>query len=107
MSNDNNASPVLSEPRTVVRLRRGMWSDGRSVHMRTTLTLVRRMSHEPGFWEDVDMVGAEQFLGSITNLNDCPDGLYLVTACNMHRDWESGHIDDYDYELVPYTEAKP
>lgn len=40
---------------------------------------------------------------SIIKVNDVPDGLYKLVACNLSRDWESGMIDDWDLKLVPYN----
>lgn len=42
----------------------------------------------------------------ITNLSGCEDGLYVVVTCNEHHDWETGNLEDYDYQLLPYEPPK-
>lgn len=55
--------------------------------------------------EDCTMTGAEEVIRRIVNLNECQDGRYVVALCNEHRDWETGHIEDYDYRLLPFVET--
>jgi len=50
------------------------------------------------------MIGAEESVKTITNLNSCEDGLYSVEVFNEHRDWESGQIEEYELRLVPFVE---
>lgn len=94
----------MSNTITVVRLRTDKWvgRDGNSVHIRRSITLMKRMSHQPWIWEDVSMSGAEVFIDSITNLGQCADGLYQLVICNANTDLETGYVDDYDYKLIPY-----
>jgi hypothetical protein len=56
--------------------------------------------------EDASCGGADAVIGRIINLNDVEDGIYRMIFINEHRDWESGHIEDWDYKLVPYEEVK-
>jgi hypothetical protein len=38
------------------------------------------------------------------NIDKYKDGLYTIHMVNMSRDWETGYVDDYDYELREYKE---
>lgn len=87
--------------RCMVRLRTTMWDDKNGVHIKKSLTFLRRQCE--GFnviEEDVDASGVELVFKRITNLNECADGVYEVMMCNVSHDYESGHVDDYDYMLV-------
>lgn len=91
--------------RTVVRLSTSMWFDDNGLYFRQTLRFLKRKSAgQNNLFEDCFATGAEEVLPRITNLHNCPDGVYEVIACNFGRDWESGYIEEWDYELVPYSE---
>ena len=98
---------LVGEPkqlnRCVVRLRTTMWSDKNGLHMKKSLTFLRRKSE--GFnalEEDASETSAEEVLPRILNM-DSPDGIYEVVTCNESRDYETGYVDDYDYRLLPAT----
>ncbi len=57
--------------------------------------------------EDASFCGTDAVIGRIINLNDVKDGIYRMIFINEHRDWDSGHIEDWDYKLVPHEETKP
>lgn len=89
----------------VVRLRRSYWSDNRGIHQRTDLTYMNRKTSGHNFVrEDVSCIGADELFLGITNVDECGDGLYEVVMTNVSRDWETGYVDSYDYELVPHIE---
>ena len=95
------------EDRCVVRLTTSFFKSGSRVVMQKSLNVLKKMS--VGFNimdEDVSMSGVEDFFDNLTNINDCPDGIYLVSTCNESTDWESGFLDDYDYVLIPYQVEK-
>lgn len=90
--------------KSVVRLRTSVWLDSRGLHSRKTLTLLKRKSSgRKLLFADAEEMGAEYVAPRILNLDLCDDGVYEVVACNEHRDWETGLVDDYDYRLRPYT----
>lgn len=90
--------------RCVVRLRTTAWGDGRALHIKRSLTYLRRQCvGYNGLQEDASAVGAEQAVALITNLDQCPDGVYEVMMCDVRRDWETGHIDGWGYRLVPVS----
>jgi hypothetical protein len=91
---------VTDNNRQVVRLTTSYWSDKRGLHVRKSLITLRRESEGYQILDDDSaMGGAESTVRSIENLDDCPDGVYLVRACNMSRDHESGVVDGYDLRL--------
>ena len=98
-----SVSAVESEQknRCVVHLRTTMWTDKNRMHIKRSLTFLRRQCK--GFnvlKEDIDAVGVEEVLPRILNLDECEDGVYGVVTCNEIRNWETGYIEEYDYMLV-------
>lgn len=90
------------KPRVVVRIRTTAWSDRRGLYTKKALSFVRRQCEGHNYVEeDLSCMGAEETLQRITNLDACQDGLYEVAICNESRDWETGYVDDYGYELRP------
>ena len=70
----------------------------------TKVRVMRRLSHGHDFLtEDTTMVGADEVVPRIINLGQVRDGLYHVITVNEHRDRETGHVDRYDYKLVPFV----
>ena len=92
---------------TVVRLRRSYYTDScGGVHLDLTLrTLARKSS---GFFdiltEEVSQAGEEYALERIINLQESPDGIYILDVCNPSYDWETMYCDDYDLNLIEYKE---
>jgi hypothetical protein len=99
-------NPTEQKTRQVVRLTTSCWHDGRALHIRKTLKTLKRQSSGHNFLdEDASMIGADEVLSRIVNLHKCEDGVYVVSICNEHKDWETGNIEDYDYELLPMTHS--
>ena len=93
---------MKTENRTVVRLRTTTWADSKGLHLKRSLTYLRRKCCGfNGLEEDTKSVGAELAITSITNLAQCKDGIYEVIMHNISRDWESGHADCWDYKIIP------
>lgn len=55
--------------------------------------------------EDVSNIGIKEVLTKIINIEKCDDGIYKLIICNTFRDWETGHINDYDYKLIPFKKV--
>ena len=88
--------------RCVVRVSTSHWNDKSGVHYKKSITYQKRKSIGFNFLkEEVGAVGAET-ITNIINFFECADGLYEVVTCNESRDYESGHIDGYDLQLIPY-----
>ncbi len=80
--------------KVVVRLKTSAWADGKGIHIKRSLTYLRRKCVGfNGLEEDAIIDGAEQAIESIINLSDCKDGIYEVVA--------SGYEDEWEYKLVP------
>ena len=91
-------------PRVVVRLSTNMWTSGSAHIMSRTIRVLRRKSTGPDiFTEDIDNTGIDQVFPRILNLDTCEDGVYEMRLVNPSHDWESGSVDDWDYQLIPYT----
>lgn len=88
--------------RCVVRLRTATWADKAGLHTKKSLTFLRRKCE--GFnvlEEDCAAISPEEVLPRILNMDACEDGVYEVVTCNESRDWATGHVDDYCYQLLP------
>lgn len=92
--------------RHLVRLRRSMWSDDDGIYQKIELRTMKRITRDgyPILVEESRNCGADLVFGSITNLHQSPDGLYWVGICNEYRDYETGHMEDWDYVLIPHNE---
>ena len=96
---------TVTEHRCVVRLRTTAWDDKNSIHIKRSLTFLRRQCKGWNILrEDCLEVGADEVVDRITNLDQCNDGVYEVVACDQSKDWESGHIDDWNYRMIPIGE---
>ena len=93
---------------TTVRLSTSYWSDARGIHCKKSITVLKRKSTGPLFFlEDVGMVGAEDVMRQIVNLDECEDGEYTVNMCDIERDWETGWVDGWNYRLDPVGPIQP
>lgn len=92
--------------RCVVRLRTTTWADSRGLHTKRSLTYLRRgCVGFNGLESDAKDIGPEQALGSVTNFNECQDGVYEAVPCNVGRDWEHSS-DDWEYRLTPFVKGR-
>lgn len=92
-----------------VRLTTSSWVSKRGIHIQRNLITLQRLSDRAHDFlrEDAGNIGSPEVFSRITNLNSCEDGIYEVYLVNQKKDWETGHLEDYDYELRPYRpEAK-
>lgn len=92
--------------RTVVRLRRSYWSScGEGINCQITLRYLKRFCRgynviREGCFE----VGVEKEYKNIINLDECKDGIYEIITVNESRDWETGHIESWQYMLIPFNQ---
>lgn len=85
----------------VVRLSTNTWADKKGIHTKRSLTYLKRKCVGHNILDDArNNVGAKNTLGRITNLDECADGVYVVNVCNVRHDFESGHVDYLEYELI-------
>lgn len=84
-----------------VRLTTTYWHNKHGMHSKRSLMYLKRQCRSHNFLEeDADAIGASESWQRITNIDECPDGVYRVIVCNESRDWETGIVDDYDFMLV-------
>lgn len=96
------------KPEVVVRLKTTAFRTSRGFRFCTDLILLKRKCQGFDFLtEECLMIGADEAIRKITNLGECEDGIYRVVLTNIQHDWESGHVDDYDFMLVPWKEELP
>lgn len=93
----------------VVRVTTSFWHDkNHGLHSKKSITTLIRKSKGFGkiaLKEEASIGGSEEAWASIININTVPDGIYYLKLINISYDCESGHIDCYELELEPYTEA--
>jgi hypothetical protein len=101
----SNTAKLGKEPAHCYRLRTTYWTDGRSTHVKRTLTFLARRSAE-GDWlrNDAEAIGAQEAVQQIVNLNECKDGIYELIMVNPHKDWETGLIEEYNMKLISIEE---
>jgi phage FluMu gp28-like protein len=73
--------------------------------MKRSLRLLKRPSTAKWtFIDDCRETDATVVVQRITNLHECNDGLFEVIMTNEQRDWETGCVEDWDYELRRITD---
>lgn len=108
MNLDDLLSQSIDKPSVAVRLSTSYWKDRKGIHMCKSLTWMRRMSSGNNYVEDdASMGGVDAVFKMLTNLDECKDGIYRIDTVNVSRDFESGHVDSWDYKLIPIAAATP
>lgn len=91
-------------PAYVVRLVTTGWKSKAGVfRVAKELRPLNRQSSGNLLQEEASALGVLDALGRITNLYQVEDGVYTLQVTNQHYDRESGILDDWDLELVPYA----
>lgn len=104
-TNEDKNKPSIPDPLVVVRVRTSWYHDNKGMHMKKSLTLMKRKSQGHNWvWEDLSNIGAEEVMPRIDNLMEVEDGLYEIEMINASRDYETGYLDDWDYKLIKYHE---
>ena len=97
--------PIPSDeekPCVCVSVRTSKYRTSRGVaYYRELRFLKRRTTGFNFFEEDIAQIGADEAISQITNLNTVKDGRYKIVMVNMSYDYETGHLDSWDYELQP------
>lgn len=92
---------VEEKPLVIVRLTTSGYMTPRGLCFKKEITFLKRKCKGFNFVEeDANNVGADETLSRITNLMKLKDGIYQIVTVNEKRDYETGIIDDYDFELI-------
>lgn len=92
--------------KTVVKITTSYWYDKDGAYLKKSLKVLKRKSSGYNvLLEDCSMMGAEPVLTRMLNIDKVKDGIYEVTVTNISRDCETGYVDDWDLELVPFVEV--
>ena len=98
-------SEPISDNELVVRLKTESWFDDKGIYIKKKILFMKRQSNGNNFLlEDCNQMGSDEVDGRIINLDECSDGLYKVIICHEYRDWETGMIEDWEYQLIPIEE---
>lgn len=90
----------------VIKLTTTTWADKRGLHIKRSLTYLRRKcAGYNAIEEEIGAIGAKDAARTIINLDECGDGIYEAVVCNETLDWESGYVDGYDIKLIPFASA--
>lgn len=98
---------VKMKNRCIVRVSTSYWNDSRGIYSKKALTILRRQS--VGYaclLEDAVNIGADEAFKMIINLEKCEDGVYEVLMVDGITDYETGYVEDWSYELVPYAPSE-
>lgn len=91
----------------VVRLRTTCFKTARGAAWRKDIDYQKKLCRGFNFFEeDIAMIGFSEVLDRVQNLHTHEDGLYEIQMCNVSKDWETGHVDSWDYKLVPFNRIK-
>lgn len=96
-------SGMTEKSESIFRLQTSCWHDQRSLHVKRSLTRLKRLSsgdYEHILDEAVN-IGAYDAVEMITNLSECKDGVYKAVVIDEQTDWETGFVEDWRYKLVP------
>ena len=94
---------VRVRDREVIRLSTSYWKDSRGVHIKKSILAQKRLSEGySAFSESFDDGGDYEVL-NIINLDEMPDGFYVIRVINIEHDWETNHVESWQYRLVPFT----
>lgn len=87
---------------TVIRLSTTYFtnSNGEYIMQKKVRRLKRKSKGFDFLEEDASAVGTP--LDMINNLHEVKDGTYEVKMTNVLRDYETGHIEEWEYKLIPY-----
>lgn len=92
--------------RTIVKLKTDFWHDKNGAYCKKSLKVLKRKSRGHNILlEECSMTGSVA-IGSILNFNEAKDGIYELIQCNISKDWETGHVDDWDLKLIPFPEEQ-
>lgn len=87
----------------VVRIITNTWSDAKGLHTKRDVLYLKRLSNGYNILrEEMDITDADYVKKLIRNLDKVRDGVYEVVMTNVSRDFETGYIDGFDLELVPF-----
>ena len=82
-------------------------------HKSGGLTIKRKLKSATKYWfgyslleYELDNTSPEEVVGRIINFMTCADGLYTMVPSYERIYRETGHLDDYDLRLVPFTEEE-
>lgn len=97
--NNNSRKPL-----TVVRLTTSTYktSNGSFRQVKELRTLKRKSPYFDLLENEMSNQILEDII--IVNLHEVIDGVYQLTTCNEGYDWETGFLDEYQLELIPYSE---
>lgn len=91
-------------PETVVRLTTSSYvsSNGAFRQTKELRTLKRKTPEFDLLENETQNMSPDDIV--VVNLYNMPDGVYQLAMTNESYDWETGHLDDYELILIPYTD---
>lgn len=84
----------------VVRVREECYKRGDSYFLGKSVRVIKHLSTIDIMRDEVNNIGIDEAMNSITNLHEVSDGLYMVVFTDRTYDFESGAIDGYNLKLV-------
>ena len=86
----------------VVSIKTSYWSDHSGLYQKKSIKFLKKQCKGHNFiLEDISQTGADLVINNISNLDEVTDGKFKIIMNNFLPDYETGHIEDWDYKLVP------
>jgi hypothetical protein len=93
-----NNTVKIKKDRCIVRLTTSIWSDKRGLHIKKDINYLNKLCIDFNILkEDSLMIGANDVVSKIINLDECKDGTYEIITCDFDLNKE-----DYNYKLIPF-----
>jgi hypothetical protein len=89
----------------IVSIKTEYYKRGKRFYASKVITPIVSLSKGHTITDEVNDYGLA-VLDLITNLYEVEDGYYQIVINNISRDYETGHIDDYDFKLYPYEKKQ-
>ena len=91
----------------VLRVTTSYFTRGNKIVKERSIVRLKRLSQGcDAVYEEVMTGGVESCLKLIKNFDTVKDGIYCLSFINLGTDPETGHCDDYEFKLVPFTKEK-
>lgn len=87
--------------KVVGRIVTSSWINERGIHSKKEFIFLKRLSSGHNFIQDEDW---EYIIKNIVNWNTVSDGTYEIIVINVSHDCESGIVDGWEYQLIPYKD---
>lgn len=98
-----NFSKPQIENKLIVKVETSYYKDkkGAVVYQRKIRPLKKKSTQDAmqWMWEDISCGGVDMFIKGIINFHSVDDGIYEMKMVGITHDFETGHVDGWDWKL--------